>query len=149
MENVACTIGNKKNNGHVPCFSFRGQQVWLHAINPERCAIAEVENIGGTLWWSGFKAEQESSICVTRAGGVTEILGGVAVNGGAKQIPLILNDESTVSAVFATVGVADTGTYPVAVKEIRNGEERIITDHQLPARGWPWYFVPLYSGKGE
>ena len=149
MENVACTIGNKKNNGHVPCFSFRGQQVWLHAINPERCAIAEVENIGGTLWWSGFKAEQESSICVTRAGGVTEILGGVAVNGGAKEIPLILNDESTVSAVFATVGVADSGTYPVAVKEIRNGEERIIADHQLPTRGWPWYFVPLYSGKGE
>ena len=146
MENVACTIGNKKRNGHVPCFSFRGQQVWLHAINPERCAVAEVENIGGTLWWSGFKAEQESSICVTTNGGVTEILGGVAVNGAAKPIPLILNDESTVSAIFATVGVADPGTYPIAVKEIRNGQARVITDTQLPVRGWPWYYCPLYSG---
>ena len=147
MENVACTIGNKKRNGHVPCFSFRGQTVWLHSINPERCARAEVENIGGTLWWSGFKAEQESSICVTTDGGITEILGGVAVNGSAKEIPLILNDESTVSAIFATVGVADPGTYPVAVKEIRNGEVRIIRDTDLPARGAPWYFCPLYSGK--
>ena len=146
MENVACTIGNKKRNGHVPCFSFRGQTVWLHAINPERCAIAEVENIGGTLWWSGFKAEQESSICVTREGGITEIMGGVAVNGAAKPIPMILNDESTVCASFSTVGVADAGTYPVAVKEIRDGEERIITDKELPARGAPWYFCPLYSG---
>ena len=118
----------------------------IHAINPERCAVAEVENIGGTLWWSGFKAEQESSICVTTSGGVTEILGGVAVNGAAKEIPLILNDESTVSAIFATVGVADPGTYPIAVKEIRNGQVRVITDTQLPVRGWPWYFCPLYSG---
>ena len=147
MENVACTIGNKKRNGHVPCFSFKGQTVWLHSINPERCARAEVENIGGTLWWSGFKAEQESSICATSEGGVSEILGGVAVNGSAKEIPLILNDESTVSAIFATVGVGEPGTYPVAVKEIRNGEEKIIADHQLPTRGWPWYFMPLYSGK--
>ena len=147
MENVACTIGNKKRNGHVPCFSFRGQTVWLHSINPERCSRAEVENIGGTLWWSGFKAEQESSICATSEGGVSEILGGVAVNGSAKETPLILNDESTVSAIFATVGVGEPGTYPVAVKEIRNGEEKIIADHQLPTRGWPWYFCPLYSGK--
>jgi len=71
----------------------------------------------------------------------------VAVNGGAKDIPLILNDQSTVSAVFATVGVYPAGTFPVAVKEIRGAEETIIKDHQLPTRGEPWYFVPLYSGK--
>lgn len=147
VENVACTIGNRKRNGHVPCFSFKGQQAWLHSINPERCSRTEVENIGGQVWWSGFKTEQESSICTTSAGGVTEILGGVAVNGGAKDIPMILNDESTVSAVFATVGVNPAGTFPVAVKEIRGGEEKIIADHQLPTRGAPWYFVPLYSGK--
>jgi hypothetical protein len=147
MENVACTIGNRKRNGHVPCFSFRGQEVWLHSINPERCAITEVENIGGTLWWSGFKAEGPASICVTREGGVTEILGGVVVNGAAKEVPMIVNDESTVSAVFATVGVADVLTFPIAVKEVRNGQERVITDKELPARGAPWYFMPLYSGK--
>ena len=147
MENVACTIGNRKRNGHVPCFSFRGQEVWLHSINPERCAITEVENIGGQLWWSGFKAEGPASICVTREGGVTEILGGVVVNGAAKDVPMIVNDESTVSAVFATVGVADVLTFPIAVKEVRNGQERVITDKELPARGVPWYFMPLYSGK--
>ena len=53
---------------------------------------------------------------------------------------------ATVCASFSTVGVADAGTYPVAVKEIRDGEERIITDKELPARGAPWYFCPLYSG---
>ena len=133
---------NTESQNNTPTMSPEMQE----AHSKIMAAIAEVENIGGTLWWSGFKAEQESSICVTREGGVSEILGGVAVNGGAKDIPLIINDESSVSAIFSTVGVADTGTYPVAVKEIRGGEERIIADKDLPTRGAPWYFCPLYSG---
>ena len=120
--------------------------VWIHSINPER-SLLQVENIGGQLWWSGFKTEQEGSICVTREGGISEILGGVAVNGSAKDIPLILNDNSTVSAIFDTVGIHIRETYPVAVREIQGDDIREIHDYELPQRNTPWYYLPLYSGK--
>ena len=114
IQNVACTIGKKAVYGHVPGFSFRGQQVWCHAINPER-SMHEVENIGGQLWWSGFKTEQEGSICVTTQGGVSEVLGGVAVAGTGVERPLILNDNSTVAAIFACSGYHTYSSYPVAI----------------------------------
>ena len=146
LENVAATIGRKELYCHVPCFSFRGQTVWCHAINPER-SLAEVENIGGQLWWSGFKTEQEGSICATTQGGVSEILGGVAVVGHGSEIPLILNEESTVSAIFDTLGIHLYSSFPVAVEEVRDGQRRQIRDHELPQRCSPWYYVPLYSGR--
>ena len=146
LENVACTIGNRKKNGHVPCFRFDHQTVWAHAINPERCAVSQVENVGGILWWSGFKTEQIGSICTTRDGGVTEILGGVAVDAGDKN-PGVRNVESTVSAIFTNVSVRYNPSYPVAVEEVRNGETRRLTADLLPVRHGPWYFLPLYSGR--
>jgi len=148
FENCACTVGKKLVFGHVPAFSFKGQTVWCHCINPERSMI-ETENIGGQLWWSGFKTEQEGSINVTREGGVTEILGGVAVAGAGVDRPLILNDNSTVSAIFATAGYHSYSGNPVAVTEIRGNETRQILDSQLPERGKPFYFMPLYSGRNS
>ena len=111
--------------------------------------MIETENIGGQLWWSGFKTEQEGSINVTREGGVTEILGGVAVAGAGVDRPLILNDNSTVSAIFATAGYHSYSGNPVAVTEIRGNETRQILDSQLPERGKPFYFMPLYSGRNS
>ena len=69
--------------------------------------------------------------------------------GHAEQRPLILNDNSDVSAIFATDGYHGYSTYPIAVKEIRGNEEKIITDKQAVARMEPFYFMPLYSGKGK
>ena len=146
MENVACTIGKKDRYGHVPCFSFRGQQAWCHAVNPERSMI-EVENIGGQLWWSGFKTEQEGSICVTTQGGVSEVLGGVAVAGTGAERPLILNNNSSVAAIFACSGYHTYSSYPVAVREERGSQVREIRDSELPQRGAPFYVMPLYSGR--
>lgn len=146
LENVACTVGKKDKYGHVPCFYFDRQTVWCHAINPER-SLKEVVNKGGQLWWSGFKTEQEGSICITTDGGVSEILGGVAVVGHGSDIALIHNEESTVSAIFTNSGYHHYSDFPVAVREIRNGEERIIRDSECPQRGKPWYFMPLYVGR--
>ncbi len=147
LENVACTIFDKTKYSHIPCFSFRGQTVWCHSINPERSKI-EVENIGGQLWWSGFKTEQEGSICITSEGGVSEIMGGSAgIGTGNKDIALIVNDNSTVSASFTCNAIHYYSSYPLAVREIRNGEVKEIYDYQLPQRLNPWYTCPLYVGK--
>ena len=145
FENCACTIGDKKLYFGVPAFWFDHMTAWCHSINPER-SYAGITNIGGQVWWSGFKTEQEGSIAETYEGGVTEILGGVAVAGTGSERPVILNDHSTVSAVFSTTGYHQYSSYPVAVKEIMNEETRYIRDAQLPQRYFPWYFMPLYFG---
>ncbi len=148
FENCACTVGKKLVFGDVPSFEFNGQTAWCHSINPERSMI-ETINRGGTLWWSGFKTEQEGSINITTDGGVTEILGGVAVVGTGGENPLIYNQDSNVSAIFATTGYHDYSSFPVAVKEQRKDEIRYIRDTELPQRCWPWYFMPLYSGMSK
>ena len=146
FENCACTVGKKTVYGDVPCFDFYGQTVWCHSINPERSMI-QTRNRGGTLWWSGFKTEQEGSINITTDGGTTEILGGVAVVGAGTENPLIWNKDSNVSAIFSTTGYHAYSTYPVAVKEERGEQIREIRDYELPSRYNPWYFMPLYSGR--
>lgn len=146
LENCACTVGKKTVYGDVPCFDFYGQTVWCHSINPERSMI-QTRNRGGTLWWSGFKTEQEGSINITTEGGTTEILGGVAVAGAGTENPLIWNKDSNVSAIFSTTGYHNYSTYPIAVKEERDKQVRVIRDYELPSRYNPWYFMPLYSGR--
>jgi len=146
LENCACTVGKKMVYGDVPCFDFHGQTVWCHSINPERSMI-QTKNQGGTLWWSGFKTEQEGSINITTDSGTTEILGGIAVAGAGTENPLIWNKDSNVSAIFSTTGYHDYSTYPVAVKEERGEQIREIRDYKLPSRYKPWYFMPLYSGR--
>lgn len=148
FENCACTVGKKTVYGDVPCFEFYEQTVWCHSINPERSMIQTI-NRGGKLWWSGFKTEQEGSINITTDGGVSEILGGIAVAGAGTENPLIWNKDSYVSAIFSTTGYHDYSTYPIAVKEERGEIVRVIRDYELPSRYKPWYFMPLYSGRGE
>lgn len=146
FENCACTVLDKEKYGDVPAFSFYKQKVWCHSINPERSMI-ETKNCGGQLWWSGFKTEQQGAINITTDGGVTEVMGGVAVMGHAEDRPLILNDNSNVSAIFSTDGYHGYSTYPVAVREIRGTEQRTLKDSEMPVRNYPFYFVPLYSGR--
>lgn len=148
FENCACTIGKKAVYGHIPAFEFNGQTAWCHSINPER-SMSETVNRGGTLWWSGFKTEQEGSLTLTSDGGTTEILGGIAVVGAGTDRPLVYNENSDVSAIFSTTGYHSFSSFPVAVKEVREKETRILSDSKLPCRYWPWYFVPLYSGRNK
>lgn len=148
FENCACTIGKKALYGDVPCFEFNGQKAWCHSINPERSMI-ETINRGGTLWFSGFKTEQEGSINITTDGGTTEVLGGVAVVGHGKDNPLIYNQNSNVSAIFSTTGYHEYSTFPIAVKEERGNDVRVVRDKELPVRYAPWYFMPLYSGRAK
>ena len=111
--------------------------------------MIETINRGGTLWFSGFKTEQEGSINITTDGGTTEVLGGVAVVGHGKEKPLIYNRNSNVSAIFSTTGYHEYSTFPIAVKEEREQEVRVIRDKELPVRYAPWYFMPLYSGRAK
>ncbi|MBQ7599321.1 MAG: hypothetical protein IJU57_01460 [Clostridia bacterium] len=150
LENVACTIGNHNSPEHraIPCFDFKGQTVWGHAINPERSRY-ETVNDGGVMWIHGFKAEQNGTIALTVNGGKTEILGGMCTHGGNDGIPCIENVDSSVSAVFSTGGCGNQ-VYSVIASETRNGKTRILESKGLPEREAGFFHnVPLYSGIKE
>ena len=146
MENVACTLGDPVGLRHVPAYTFNGQRVWAHWLNPERSAVEAVNN-GGVMWILGFKCEHEGSI-ETHNGGISEILGGLASLGHNEGVPFIINDNSTVCAMFTSNGYKSFTLHPVAVKEINGEEENLLYGKDMPLRFHPmYYFVPLYSSK--
>ena len=82
-------------------------------------------------------------------GGVTEILGGVASMGENKDLPVVVNENSDVSAILSTNGYWPEHIFPYAVKEVRGGETRFIGYGELPKRLLNCFRLPLYSGRGR
>lgn len=145
IENCACTVGGEPYR-QIPGFSFKGQKVWARQINPER-AMPEIKNEGSDLWVMGFKSEAEGTVFHTSGGGRTEVLGGIISLGLNKEYPAVLNDNSQVSVVASTNGLADVHGFPIAVKEIQNGVEKELLGAELPQRAKLFYHIPLYVGK--
>ncbi len=161
MENAGCTIGGipgaavrPKMPGEekfpydreMPCFYFKGQQVYCRQVNPER-SRHEVINDGGTLFVMGFKTEEEGTPFETRNGGRTEIYGGTFCIGLNFPDPVIINDESDCSVFSTTMLYGPQQDFPVAVKEIRNGSTKFIYRNEMPIRFMHSYLVPMYVGK--
>lgn len=147
IENCACTVGGDLYRAVCP-FEFVGQTVYARNMNPER-ADCEIINDHGTLWLMGFKAEGYGTTVKTVNGGVTEILGGVASMGENKDLPVVVNENSDVSAILSTNGYWPEHIFPYAVKEVRGGETRFIGYGELPKRLLNCFRLPLYSGRGR
>ena len=147
IENCACTVGGDMYRAVCP-FEFVGQTVYARNMNPER-ADCEIINDHGTLWFMGFKAEGYGTTVKTVNGGVTEILGGVASMGENKDLPVVVNENSDVSAILSTNGYWPEHIFPYAVKEVRGGETRFIGYGELPKRLLNCFRLPLYSGRGR
>ncbi len=147
IEDCACTVGGDLYRDICP-FEFIGQTVYARNINPER-ADCEILNDHGTLWLMGFKAEGYGTSVKTINGGRTEILGGVASIGKNKDFPVIVNENSDVSAILSTNGYWPEDIFPYAVKEIRGKETRFIGYKELPLRLLNCFKLPLYSGRGK
>ena len=164
MENTGCTIGGVPGAGKrtVPLpgeekypydrtrtnFMFKGQTVYCRQINPER-SLHEVINDGGLLWVMGCKTEEEGTAYETRNGGKTEVIGAVFVIGLGMEHPAVINDESDVSVFAATLGMTHEQTWPIAVREIRNGEVRELKREELPIRYLDSVTIPLYIGRKQ
>ncbi|WP_168119712.1 glycosyl hydrolase family 28-related protein [Paenibacillus sp. HB172176] len=144
MENVASTIGGEAYR-HVPCFHFKGQQVWIRHLNPER-SLKEVVNDRSRVWVLGFKTEFNGTSYETINGGFTEVLGGTISIGTNEQWPAIVNEESNVSVIASTNGYQTDHIFPIAVRETRNGEVRELSHRELPLRLMTQYVIPLYAG---
>ncbi|THF83332.1 glycosyl hydrolase family 28-related protein [Cohnella fermenti] len=162
IENTGCTIGGVPGAGvrqeklpweekfpysrETPCFHFIGQEVYCRQLNPER-SLREVVNDGGRLWVLGFKTEEEGTAFATYNGGSTEVLGGTFCIGLDKPYPLVLNDNSNVSVFASTCLYSPLQRFPLAVREIRQGDVRELRGEDLPIRFMHSYTIPLYVGR--
>lgn len=161
IENCACTIGGVPGAGgrtiglkgekefisarHIPGFTFNGQRVFARQINPER-ATCEIINNGGELTVLGFKTEEEGTAFKTMGGGKTTVLGGICCIGTNSQIPLVENVDSHSMMVLSTMITNPNQLFPIAVKETKNGEVKILRDEALPKRAMLSYVIPNYKG---
>ena len=147
IENCACTVGGDLYREICP-FKFVGQIVYARNINPERSDY-EIINDHGVLWLMGFKSEGYGTTVKTVNGGRTEILGGVASMGENKDLPVIVNEDSDVSAILSTIGYWPEHIFMYAVKEKRGDKQRLIGYKELPVRLLNCFKLPLYSGRGR
>lgn len=159
VENCACTVGGVPGAGgritglkgedgficarHIPGFTFKGQKVFARQINPER-ATCEIVNDGGELFVLGFKTEEEGTAFKTINGGKTTVMGGICCIGTNSRIPLIENIDSNCFAVLSTMITNPKQLFPIAVKDTKNGEIKILRDEKFPKRAMLSYVIPIY-----
>ena len=65
------------------------------------------------------------------------------------DLPVIVNENSDVSAILSTNGYWPEHIFPYAVKEVRGDEIRFIEHKELPLRLLNCFKMPLYSGYGK
>jgi len=127
------------------------QQVWARQLNPEGdLAKPLIINNGATVWILGLKTEGATTAIATIGGGQTELLGGLLypVSSVDVALPAFINDNSSVSLVYA-VSASDTDkNYSVQVQETRNGFLKTLTRTEIPASG-AGSRMPLYVGYGD
>ncbi len=150
IENCACTVGGFGDSPYrkTPAFSFTGQKVWARHINPER-SFCEILNDGGQMWIMGFKTENYGTAFKTIHGGHTEVLGGTISIGAGKELPAIINEESTVSIVATTNGYTKDEFFPITVEETQHNIRRLLKYDIFPNRLLNCYKIPLYVGRNK
>ncbi|MBA3921474.1 MAG: glycoside hydrolase family 55 protein, partial [Nostocaceae cyanobacterium] len=81
---------------------FNQQQVWARQFNSENEGTKIVNN-GGKLWILGLKTEKAGTVVDTKAGGQTEILGGLLypIQPVPSEQPAFINNESSLSVSIA------------------------------------------------
>ena len=131
-------------------WTFNKQNIWARQFNVENQGTHIINN-GGNLWILGLKTERGGTLIHTKAGGKTELLGGLAYTtsaapDGEQNDPMFINDESSISITLGEINYVDEFEYTTYVQETRNGETR-----NLYHSGLPYYIsggkaIPLYVG---
>jgi hypothetical protein len=132
-------------------FCKPGQKVYARQIDIEYAQGEQIVNNGGLMWIFGFKTENRPAApIVVKNNAFMEILGGYINHTGIpacdKQVPILRNDNSNVSAVFFTnLGGA---TFCKTIQETRGGQTLVAKPSEFPRRitGGNDIVVPLYVG---
>ncbi|MFM8360374.1 MAG: glycosyl hydrolase family 28-related protein [Verrucomicrobiota bacterium] len=111
-------------------WTFAGNHVWARQWNVEYEGT-KVVNERGQLWAMGFRCEKAGTAIETRAGGRTELLGGLVVSsGGYKLDPMLRLQEASGSFVVAEDSPSSGNPFDILVREVRRGIQL-----SLPAKG--------------
>ena len=145
VENSGCTLGAHPYRD-TPAYAFTGQKVWARHINPER-SMVEILNDHSQVWIMGFKAESYGTVFKTINGGHTEVLGGTISIGRNRELPAIINHDSTVSLVASTNGYSRDHIFPIAIEEKQNDVTKQLMHDIFPIRLLRNYKIPLYIGR--
>jgi hypothetical protein len=126
---------------------LKGQSAWARQLNCE-ASTTKIENDGGNLWILGYKTEREGTLCATRGGGRTEVLGGFAyATSGPKTMPMFINDNSQVSVTMGE-SCFNGKPFTTLVEERRGDEVKTLAKGAVPGRTGGSMIV-LYAGWGK
>ena len=124
----------------------KGQKVYARQLNCESPPPEPlVKNDGGFVWLLGYKTEFGNTVAATRGGGKTEILGGLfypAQGVNDPKIPVLLNQDASVSAVYREIAFGST--YTIQVEETRKGKTKTLRRDTLSKGNM--IPMPLYVG---
>jgi hypothetical protein len=149
FENVKTRHSQRlKGPAKQPSFIFRnGHRALGWNFNPEQQQSMDVINDGSFLWVAGGKfGEREGPLVMTRNGGVTALYG-IWLNVGKRMATdalLIFEDSyGYIAASFNKKGASENPHY---VREVRDGEKRILTTTEVAGSGWgapiTYFFTP-------
>ncbi len=126
---------------------FDHQEVWARQLNPENEGTKIVNN-GGKLWILGLKTEKVGTVVETKAGGKTEILGGLVypIQPVPAEQPAFINNGSSLSVSIAESCYSGDYNYKVIIKETRDGVTKTLPNKAIPGRSSCSFTLPLYVG---
>ncbi len=125
----------------------RGSRVYARQLNPEGFEEPRIDNDGGQVWILGLKTEGPRTLCVTRNGGKTEIVGGFFYANSRSEVPIrmFVNDASSFSVTGGGWKTNKGRAFDVVVEETRGGETRQLKKQETYGRGES-SMIPLYVG---
>ena len=130
-----------------------GTRAWMRYVNPEtnqdhRNTLPEAQwhliNEGGQLWILGIKTEGPGTVIITRAGGRTELLGGLMYSsGGARtqDLPAFIFDDSAGSVTITEANFSNNA-YKSLILQRKAGQTVFeLKRGQTPGGG----MIPLWA----
>lgn len=124
----------------------KGHKLYARQLNCESPPPEPLfKNDGGQAWILGYKTEFGNTVAATLNGGRTEILGGLFYPSQRVKdptIPLFINRDSTLSAVYREIAFGST--YGIHVAETRKGKMKTLKRDTL-GKG-KMVAIPLYRG---
>lgn len=133
-----------------------GVKAWMRYINPEtnqdhRNTMPEgqwhLKNDGGSLWILGIKTEGPGPVIVTRDGGKTELLGGLAYSSGGARTqdqPAFIVEDSQASFSITEANFSDNAYKSLVLVKTKGGSSFELKRGQAPGSGGG-STIPMWS----
>lgn len=109
------------------------QQFWARHFNTEEEGIHFL-NAGGQAWFLGLKTERGGPLIETRAGGKTEVLGGLSYTTTKGKLgPMFVTEDAALSVTLGEVCYSGD-PFQILARETRQGETKELKRDDAPLR---------------